>query len=49
LCLSAAFVLGSIVAVPLALARLSRDSVADRIARGWTNFFLMTPPLIHVL
>jgi polar amino acid transport system permease protein len=45
----AAFLLGSAVAVPLALARLSPASPINGLARAWTNFFLMTPPLVHVV
>jgi polar amino acid transport system permease protein len=45
----AAFLVGSVIAALLALARLSAVTLANNLARGWTNFFLMTPPLIHIV
>jgi polar amino acid transport system permease protein len=44
-----AFVLGTILGLALALARIARLPVARQAAVAWTEFFRTTPPLMHVV
>ncbi len=44
-----AFVVGTIAALPIALARLRRIPVVSRVALAWIEFFRTTPPLVHIV
>ena len=44
-----AFVVGTVAALPIALARLRRIPVVSRVALGWLEFFRTTPPLVHIV
>lgn len=44
-----AFVIGTIAALPIALARLRRIPVVSRVALAWIEFFRTTPPLVHIV
>lgn len=44
-----AFVVGTVAALPIALARLRRIPVVSRVALGWIEFFRTTPPLVHIV
>jgi polar amino acid transport system permease protein len=44
-----AFVAGTVIAFPIALARIARTPVLAGIALAWIEFFRTTPPLIHIV
>jgi len=44
-----AFVVGTVAALPIALARLRRIPIVSRVALGWIEFFRTTPPLVHIV
>ena len=44
-----AFVVGTVAALPIALARLRRIPVVSRVALAWIEFFRTTPPLVHIV
>jgi polar amino acid transport system permease protein len=44
-----AFVLGTLLALPLAVIRIDRTRWLSPIVGIWVEFFLITPPLVHVL
>lgn len=44
-----AFVLGTLLALPLAVIRIDRTRWLAPIVGAWVEFFLITPPLVHVL
>jgi polar amino acid transport system permease protein len=43
-----AFVVGTVAALPIAVARISRIPVVGPVALGWVEFFRTTPPLMHI-
>jgi len=43
------FLLGTALALPLAVIRLNRVPWLAPVAGAWVEFFVITPPLIHVL
>jgi len=43
------FIVGTIVALPIALARIARTPVASQVALAWIEFFRTTPPLMHIV
>ncbi|WP_291295466.1 amino acid ABC transporter permease [Elioraea sp.] len=45
----AAFLIGTTLALPLALVRIARVPVASQVALGWIEFFRTTPPLVHLV
>jgi polar amino acid transport system permease protein len=45
----ASFLLGTAMALPLALARIGRLPALAPLAVGWVEFFRTTPPLVHVV
>jgi polar amino acid transport system permease protein len=44
-----AFVVGSALALPMAVSRTSYVPIVSSIVVGWTEFFLITPPLVHII
>lgn len=46
---TAAFVIGTAMALPLSLARVARVPGARQLALGWIEFFRTTPPLVHIV
>jgi len=44
----AAFVLGTVVALPMAIIRIARPPVLTQITMAWIEFFRTTPPLVHI-
>ena len=44
----AAFVLGTVVALPMAIVRIARPPVLTQVTTVWIEFFRTTPPLIHI-
>ncbi len=44
----AAFVLGTVVALPMAVIRIARPPVLTQVTTVWIEFFRTTPPLIHI-
>lgn len=46
---AAAFVVGTVAALPIALARLRRIPVVSAVALAWIEFFRTTPPLVHIV
>jgi polar amino acid transport system permease protein len=45
---AAAFLLGTALALPMALARVTRVPVLHQLVITWIEFFRTTPPLVHV-
>jgi polar amino acid transport system permease protein len=43
-----AFFIGTIVALPIAITRISRVPIIGAVALGWVEFFRTTPPLMHI-
>jgi polar amino acid transport system permease protein len=43
-----AFALGTVAALPIAVARIVSPRVFGRIALAWVEFFRTTPPLMHI-
>jgi polar amino acid transport system permease protein len=43
-----AFVVGTVVALPIALARITRIPGVGAVALAWIEFFRTTPPLMHI-
>jgi len=43
------FVLGTLLALPFAVVRIERTRWLSPIVGAWVEFFLITPPLVHVL
>jgi polar amino acid transport system permease protein len=46
---AAAFVAGTVIAFPIALARVARTPLLAGIALAWIEFFRTTPPLMHIV
>lgn len=42
------FLLGVVIALPMALARIGRTPVVNQLTVGWIEFFRTTPPLVHI-
>jgi polar amino acid transport system permease protein len=45
----AAFVVGTILALPIALARISKLPGVNQAVLAWIEFFRTTPPLMHIV
>jgi len=45
---AASFILGTVLAFPIALVRISRLPVIHQLVIVWIEFFRTTPPLVHV-
>jgi His/Glu/Gln/Arg/opine family amino acid ABC transporter permease subunit len=45
----AAFVAGTVAALPIAVVRFAAVPVARQLAVGWVEFFRTTPPLMHIV
>ncbi|HVM79992.1 MAG TPA: amino acid ABC transporter permease [Stellaceae bacterium] len=45
---AAAFLAGTVAALPIAVARILSPGFLGPIARAWVEFFRTTPPLMHV-
>jgi len=45
----AAFVIGTVIALPLALARISALPGVNQAVLAWIEFFRTTPPLMHIV
>lgn len=43
-----AFVVGTVVGLPIAALRIASPGVLGLIVRGWVEFFRTTPPLMHI-
>lgn len=43
-----AFVVGTVVGLPIAALRIASPGVLGSIVRGWVEFFRTTPPLMHI-
>lgn len=46
---AAAYIVGTVVALPIALVRIAKMPVANAAALGWIEFFRTTPPLMHIV
>ena len=46
---AAAFTVGTVAALPIALARIASGRVLGSLAVAWLEFFRTTPPLMHVV
>ncbi|MEO8305491.1 MAG: amino acid ABC transporter permease [Betaproteobacteria bacterium] len=46
---AAAFAVGTLAALPIALARLRRIPIVSAVALAWIEFFRTTPPLVHIV
>ncbi|SRR6266851_1348065 len=44
-----AFALGTVAALPIAVARIVNSTLFGRIALAWVEFFRTTPPLMHIV
>ncbi len=44
-----AFAIGTIAALPIAVARIARVPVAAMLSLAWIEFFRTTPPLMHIV
>jgi len=44
-----AFIVGTVAALPIALARLRHIPIVSAIALAWIEFFRTTPPLVHII
>jgi len=44
-----AFVVGTITALPIAVARVTNTPVIAQLALAWIEFFRTTPPLMHIV
>jgi polar amino acid transport system permease protein len=44
-----AFALGTVAALPIAVARIASPKLFGRIALAWVEFFRTTPPLMHIV
>jgi polar amino acid transport system permease protein len=42
------FLLGVMISLPMAMARIARTPVANQLVVGWIEFFRTTPPLVHI-
>jgi polar amino acid transport system permease protein len=45
----AAFAVGTVAALPIAMARIARVPGLSQTALGWIEFFRTTPPLMHIV
>ncbi len=45
----AAFAVGTVAALPIAMARIARVPGLSQVALGWIEFFRTTPPLMHIV
>jgi polar amino acid transport system permease protein len=45
---AAAFLVGTVAALPIAVVRIVSPGLLGPVARGWVEFFRTTPPLMHV-
>jgi len=45
----AAFVVGTVAALPIAVVRIARIPVVSQVALAWIEFFRTTPPLMHIV
>lgn len=43
------FLVGTVVALPIALVRITRAPGVSQIALAWIEFFRTTPPLMHIV
>ncbi len=46
---AAAFVTGTVAALPIAVVRIVSPRLFGRVARAWVEFFRTTPPLMHIV
>ncbi len=44
-----AFVVGVVVSLPMAVVRIARTPVLNRVTSVWIEFFRTTPPLVHIV
>lgn len=44
-----AFVLGTLLGLPIAVVRLARIPVLNALVVAWVEFFRTTPPLVHIV
>jgi polar amino acid transport system permease protein len=44
-----AFVLGTALALPIAIARINKTRGVSQLALAWVEFFRTTPPLMHIV
>ncbi|MDA0703467.1 MAG: amino acid ABC transporter permease [Proteobacteria bacterium] len=44
----ASFLLGTTIALPMAVIRIARTPVLHQVTVGWIEFFRTTPPLVHI-
>jgi len=44
-----AFAVGTVAALPIAVARIARVPGVSQVALGWIEFFRTTPPLMHIV
>jgi polar amino acid transport system permease protein len=44
-----AFIVGTAVALPIAMARVTHVPGVSQLALGWIEFFRTTPPLMHIV
>ncbi|MCC7045242.1 MAG: amino acid ABC transporter permease [Alphaproteobacteria bacterium] len=44
-----AFAVGTVAALPIAVARIARVPGVSQLALGWIEFFRTTPPLMHIV
>ncbi|MBL8703457.1 MAG: amino acid ABC transporter permease [Rhodospirillales bacterium] len=43
------FIVGTVVALPIAVARIAQVPGVSQLALGWIEFFRTTPPLMHIV
>lgn len=43
------FIVGTVVALPIALARIAKVPGVSQLALSWIEFFRTTPPLMHIV
>jgi polar amino acid transport system permease protein len=46
---TASFLVGSALALPMAVSRTSSVPIVSGLVIAWTEFFLTTPPLVHIM
>jgi len=44
-----AFIVGTVAALPIAVARIAKVPVVAQVALAWIEFFRTTPPLMHIV
>lgn len=44
-----AFIVGTVVALPIAIARIANMRLVGALAIAWVEFFRTTPPLMHIV